>query len=653
MKHVLLCVLCALCSLGSSRVWAVTDPGERFLEAYFLILDGDAAERQADWAKANAKYNGALEILREIKSQTPDWNPHVIDFRLKYCNDHLQALQPKLEAAAPAAPPEPAPVEAETMVAPDRVQQLTRELQQAQDRIRLLQQERDALKTRLDTELAKPAPADREEAQKTLQQLRALQAANVAMEAKLKDAEVKAVQLESLTSQLQESRDKIRRLEAESAELNTKLQAALTATGTGETTPQIEELLRKNVDLTAQLAAARDEIARLREGTDAGQLQSELDRAKQERDAARSETEKLRHSQDEVLAQLDTMERQLRAAKASSEKDNEIIAELRKENALLREIVNRKGPGVRKPEETGGPTIPELKGWRPHRRQRPPPRTTPEPVEKESAVPTAMEESGPEKLVATIKSPGPTEASKPPAPPAPPAPVASVSAPPPSAPPPSPPPPARKPTPEVESASPEVRTLLNDAGAAASQKDFDVAAAKYDQVLAQDPKNVTALSNLAIVRYQQGQLDEAQSLLQQAVSAAPNDSPSRSLLGVVYFRKGQFEEAFSELTRAVALDPRNAEAHNYLGITLSEKGWPAAAEQEVRKAIELNPQYADAHFNLAALYARQRTPRLELARYHYEKAIDLGAAPDPQLEALLKPAPAATEQKEAEPATTP
>ena len=38
---------------------------------------------------------------------------------------------------------------------------------------------------------------------------------------------------------------------------------------------------------------------------------------------------------------------------------------------------------------------------------------------------------------------------------------------------------------------------------------------------------------------------------------------------------------------------------------------------------------ADAHFNLAVIYAKQRTPNVELAKYHYKKALDLGAPPDP------------------------
>ena len=108
------------------------------------------------------------------------------------------------------------------------------------------------------------------------------------------------------------------------------------------------------------------------------------------------------------------------------------------------------------------------------------------------------------------------------------------------------------------------------------------------------------------------------------------------MLGVIYLRKGRVEDAYNELTRAVAIDPRNAEAHNYLGIVMSTKGWATAGEQEIRRAIELNPDYADAQFNLAVIYAREKTPRLELARYHYQKAIDLGSARDPQLESSLK-----------------
>lgn len=190
--------------------------------------------------------------------------------------------------------------------------------------------------------------------------------------------------------------------------------------------------------------------------------------------------------------------------------------------------------------------------------------------------------------------------------------------------------------PPLQPATPELRELLREGQRAVEQRDYETARAKFEAMLDRDPANVLALSNLGIVHYHLNQLEEAETCLRRAVALAPNDAETRSLLGIVYFRRGKVDDAFAELTRAVAINPRYAEAHNYLGITLSEKGWTAAAEQQIRKAIELNPDYADAHFNLAVLYVSLRTPRYELARYHYQKALDLGARPDPRLAELIE-----------------
>ena len=54
------------------------------------------------------------------------------------------------------------------------------------------------------------------------------------------------------------------------------------------------------------------------------------------------------------------------------------------------------------------------------------------------------------------------------------------------------------------------------------------------------------------------------------------------------------------------------------------------------EAIADNPDYADAHFNLAVIYSTSSPPAKELAKRHYEKALALGAAPDPTLDKLLR-----------------
>ena len=117
---------------------------------------------------------------------------------------------------------------------------------------------------------------------------------------------------------------------------------------------------------------------------------------------------------------------------------------------------------------------------------------------------------------------------------------------------------------------------------------------------------------------------------------APKDEFAHTTLGIVYYQQGKFDDALSELTKSLAINPKSATAHNYLGITASQKGWQEAAEKEMLAAIEENPNYADAHFNLAVIYSSSEPPAKELARRHYQKALALGAQPDPTLDKLLR-----------------
>ena len=65
-------------------------------------------------------------------------------------------------------------------------------------------------------------------------------------------------------------------------------------------------------------------------------------------------------------------------------------------------------------------------------------------------------------------------------------------------------------------------------------------------------------------------------------------------------------------------------------------GWADAAEAELQKAIELKPGYGIAHFNMALMLLERRPPSIELARRHYDKALELGVAKDDVVERRLK-----------------
>lgn len=155
------------------------------------------------------------------------------------------------------------------------------------------------------------------------------------------------------------------------------------------------------------------------------------------------------------------------------------------------------------------------------------------------------------------------------------------------------------------------------------------------EVLRRDEKNVNTLANLATIELQMGHFDDADRNLKKALAIAPDDSFSLSILGNLKFRQGKYDEALDALSRAAKTDPKNAEIQNFLGLTLSQKGMRNAAETAFRKAIILNPNYAGAQNNLAVFYLTQEPPALELARWHYDKAIAAGFPRNPDIEKLL------------------
>ena len=143
------------------------------------------------------------------------------------------------------------------------------------------------------------------------------------------------------------------------------------------------------------------------------------------------------------------------------------------------------------------------------------------------------------------------------------------------------------------------------------------------------------LANLAVIQLERGEMAEAEKNITQAVALAPQDAYSLGILGFLKFRQEKYDEALDALSKAAKLDPSNAQVQNYLGITLSQKGMRVQAETALRKAIQLQPGFANAHHNLAVIYATQQPPLIELARWHYQKALAAGHQKNPQLEAMF------------------
>ena len=199
----------------------------------------------------------------------------------------------------------------------------------------------------------------------------------------------------------------------------------------------------------------------------------------------------------------------------------------------------------------------------------------------------------------------------------------------------------------------EARSYAAQAEKSFSTGNLNGAESLYKQALEYCPDNPSLLVSLAAIETRMGKLEDSEKLLQQALPHNLRNAPAWLLLGMNYLQQKRDEEAFAALVQATLYDDQNPRAHNYLGIASGRKGWNDASEQELRRAVELDPNYADANYNLAVLYLRRTPPLTELARRHYQEALDLGAQKDPLIEAQLTNAVASPESAPATSSTSP
>lgn len=184
--------------------------------------------------------------------------------------------------------------------------------------------------------------------------------------------------------------------------------------------------------------------------------------------------------------------------------------------------------------------------------------------------------------------------------------------------------------------SEEAQEAAKGAMAALEQGRIVEAKRLFQKGLTLAPGNAPILINLALIEYREKRYADAETLAKSAMKSAPDSGLPWLVLGVLQYEQDKLDAALASLAMSVYLEPKDARAHHYLGIVVGSKGWYSAAEEEMRKAIELEPGYAEAHYNLAVFYLERKPPAVELARRHYHKSVDLGGAPDPDIEKKLE-----------------
>ena len=685
----LLFALVAAVSLLSVAGAQAQGPDDQYVRIYNLIQEGDSLGKSSQPSQALAKYLEAQTALQRFQKGYPDWNTKVVSFRLSYLADRIAGTTPRFAAPAATVPGRPAPSLNATFALPPRaastnaletqlnslksqVRQLQtdnqllesklkesfsaqpsamdpRELAKAQGKVQSLQKENDLLKYSLTQEKSKSArtvdPKAVEQTQQFLNEANRklvdqIERANkLALEktalqnklASLGSGSLNATALAETKKSLEEANAKLAQQSALAEKLTNEKEALLaqlkTATAGGDAAAANEKLAQQSA-LSARLAGDKEALlAQVKAlgaaGSEAAALRAENQLLKKQLadlsapSSAQAKTpdavRKLALAQAEVAAlQSDkevlrlekvALENRLKQAAARtvtttvipSSEDLARIKQLEQERddlqkkllAANKEMYGRNGQAV-------GSRIVEMENQLAILRAR-------VQVFESRQVPYTAEE-----LALFKRPPGQLASTDPRA--------------------------GKK---SIKELPPESARLIAAAQRYFAAGQFDKAEVEYLQVLHRDEKNAPVLANLALIQIELNRLDEAEKNIKNALIIAPDDAYNLLVLGHLKFRQGKYDDAVNALSRAAGLDPQDAQIQNFLGMSLCEKGLRGPGETALRKAIQLQPGYAEAHNNLAVVYVTQQPPAVELARWHYQKALAGGHPHNPDLEKML------------------
>jgi tetratricopeptide (TPR) repeat protein len=152
-------------------------------------------------------------------------------------------------------------------------------------------------------------------------------------------------------------------------------------------------------------------------------------------------------------------------------------------------------------------------------------------------------------------------------------------------------------------ASKKATDLYNEAIILSNLNDHKGAVQKLKQAVAESPKYLTALNQLASEYMALGELDKAEQPLRAALAIDPSAYEPLANLGIVLFRTKKFTEATAAFTKALEANGSSAVAHFYLGRIDFAESRPDAAIKHLTETVRIGAdQFKEAHRLLAVLY---------------------------------------------------
>jgi Flp pilus assembly protein TadD len=618
-----------LLAVGLTPALAQADADDQYLIIYSELQSADNLADSGQPQRALVQYAQAQSELQKFQKVFPDWNPNIVNFRLKYLAGKIADITASQPAPAPTtaaavANPSAQPPAAATNAGQSAVPaQLDAEVTDLRNEIQQLQVNNTTLAAKLKEALSvQPAAIDSRELDRARRQIDSLTKENDLLKASLSQGKTRTnivtltsadvaafkevqAQLLAANQQIAVQTERADKLALENMALQSRVQTLMASPDALAALRAENDVLKKQIADLKLAAAKAPDATRIQDDEKQAQLQLiafqsqtqiwKLEKAALENKLKQSKTNTVAAAPIPAPAPVPVV-----AAPSDQSKNEARIQELTRERDDLRTQLGEANKKlVASSKKSDSTQIVALQNEVENLRGR-------VMVDEARPVPYTPEE------LALFSAPAPTAAPAP-------APAAASAA-------------APKASTEMPAGS---AALVVQAQSFFSQRQFGRAETNYLQVLEHDSNNVIVLGNLAAIEMEEGKLDEAEAHLKSALALNPDDAYNLSRLGYMKYQQEKYDEALDALSHAAKLDPQNPEIQNYLGVALSHKGLRVQAETALRKAIQIDPNYASAQNNLAVIYLTQKPPLVQLARWHYQKALDAGQPRNPDFEKAL------------------
>lgn len=318
---------------AGQNVHAQDDSARAFFAAYQEYQRAERFEREGQTAEAIAKFRFVVSQLSQMKEQHPDWQPLVVEFRLRKAQEAIVRLEGTLDSGTMGPPPDLAVTDGlEDVLPPVRPPRV--DAGGAPPTISISPPQDDGAVDPVEPLIPDPV-VDTAEIEAARNQLAAEKARTEDLEAKLtqSDAELSNVsmELEKTKVALVDLNTQLRQLKESGAETKPSTDAAQA---------EIERLTALSKELEESLAAAQQEKADLTERATENTKQleaitAELQTAQSETETAKTRVGELEQERDGLVAARDEALGKLTAAQSEAETAKARVTELEQEREGL------------------------------------------------------------------------------------------------------------------------------------------------------------------------------------------------------------------------------------------------------------------------------------------------------------------------------